>query len=479
MLYPFVLSFKKSISFVEESSDRVVLQSPLVTLNLPQISLNLDRLSPGLLAAFKVLAAEGGTEAYLTDLVIQSDGLSQLPQFYYYLEQFINLGILCYTVLSEGLPLATLVPLSPHPQFQLQQAAKNQQYILSRFAYSRREQTQMVLESPLSHAQIICIDSRCGTLIAELAQPQRAKELCHTVSGISEETIQQFFSLLLTAQMLHEVTAEGTVPEDENQTLRQWEFHDLLFHSRSRTGRNSNRFGKTFRFLGEIEQPPTIKPKMSDDIIELYKPDIETLKENDDSLTQVLERRKSIRGYQDEQPITLKQLGEFLYRVARIKDIFPKDYGECGNRPFPSGGTRHPLELYVTVNICEGISSGLYHYHPLDHQLCRIAHRTSQVEALIEEAGLATSKLCVPQVLIILAARFQRTTWAYQSMAYATILKDVGVLYQTMYLVATAMNLAPCAIGLGNADLFAAVAGTDYYAESSVGEFILGSNPVE
>jgi hypothetical protein len=44
-----------------------------------------------------------------------------------------------------------------------------------------------------------------------------------------------------------------------------------------------------------------------------------------------------------------------------------------------------------------------------------------------------------------------------------------------MYLVATAMNLAPCAIGGGNSDRFAAAVGTDYYAETSVGEFILGS----
>lgn len=33
-----------------------------------------------------------------------------------------------------------------------------------------------------------------------------------------------------------------------------------------------------------------------------------------------------------------------------------------------------------------------------------------------------------------------------QSMAYALILKDVGALYQQMYLVATAMNLAPCGL---------------------------------
>jgi hypothetical protein len=44
-----------------------------------------------------------------------------------------------------------------------------------------------------------------------------------------------------------------------------------------------------------------------------------------------------------------------------------------------------------------------------------------------------------------------------------------------MYLVATTMNLAPCAIGEGNSDLFVAAVGTDYDAESSVGEFMLGS----
>jgi hypothetical protein len=44
-----------------------------------------------------------------------------------------------------------------------------------------------------------------------------------------------------------------------------------------------------------------------------------------------------------------------------------------------------------------------------------------------------------------------------------------------MYLAATAMGLAPCGVGVGDADLFARAAGTDYYAETSVGEFLLGS----
>jgi SagB-type dehydrogenase family enzyme len=81
------------------------------------------------------------------------------------------------------------------------------------------------------------------------------------------------------------------------------------------------------------------------------------------------------------------------------------------------------------------------------------------------------------QILIIIAARFQRMSWKYSSMAYAATLKNVGVIFQTMYLVATAMGLAPCAIGSGNSDVFAHALGAGYCEESSVGEFLLGSRP--
>jgi SagB-type dehydrogenase family enzyme len=62
-------------------------------------------------------------------------------------------------------------------------------------------------------------------------------------------------------------------------------------------------------------------------------------------------------------------------------------------------------------------------------------------------------------------------------MAYAVILKNLGVLIQTMYLVATASDLAPCAVGGGDSDLFCKVTGTNYLEETSVGEFMLGSLP--
>ena len=106
----------------------------------------------------------------------------------------------------------------------------------------------------------------------------------------------------------------------------------------------------------------------------------------------------------------------------------------------------------------------------------RITERTAAVEELLEDAGAAAG--IAPdslQVLLILAARFGRVAWKYSSIAYSLILKNVGVLYMNMYLNATAMGLAPCAIGAGDADKFARIAGTDYYSETSVGEFLLGS----
>ena len=38
------------------------------------------------------------------------------------------------------------------------------------------------------------------------------------------------------------------------------------------------------------------------------------------------------------------------------------------------------------------------------------------------------------------------------------------------------MGLAGCALGLGDADKMSRIVGTDYFAESSIGEFMLGSS---
>jgi SagB-type dehydrogenase family enzyme len=79
-----------------------------------------------------------------------------------------------------------------------------------------------------------------------------------------------------------------------------------------------------------------------------------------------------------------------------------------------------------------------------------------------------------PQLLITIAARFGRISWKYSSIAYSLILKEVGVLMQTFYLMATDMGLGGCALGSSNIDLFAKMTGIEFHVEGVVGQFALG-----
>ena len=117
---------------------------------------------------------------------------------------------------------------------------------------------------------------------------------------------------------------------------------------------------------------------------------------------------------------------------------------------------------------------GFYHYDAGRHALVPIDVRMPHLEALFSEAQLSMDAPATPQIVITIAARFGRVSWKYSSLAYALILKDVGVLIQTLYLMATDMGLGGCAIGSTNIDLFARMTGIEFHVEGPVGQFALG-----
>jgi SagB-type dehydrogenase family enzyme len=198
------------------------------------------------------------------------------------------------------------------------------------------------------------------------------------------------------------------------------------------------------------------------------------------TLEQALATRKTSRE-QGESPITLDQLGDFLHRTARILSLesgrWPREYpygGDFTRRPYPNGGARYELELYVTVDRCDGLARGFYHHDPLHHRLALVAAPNPDMEQQLMFSALASGG-CHTQILLTVASRFARSSWKYQGMALALQLKNVGVLLGHFYLVAAGMGLASCALGVGDSDLFSRLAGLDYYEESSIGEFQLGS----
>jgi SagB-type dehydrogenase family enzyme len=160
--------------------------------------------------------------------------------------------------------------------------------------------------------------------------------------------------------------------------------------------------------------------------------------------------------------------------LSRSNPTLDLDDGGHTVRPYPSAGAAYELELYLAVNLCEGLARGFYHYDSGAHGLAPIAVAANEFEALLAGAEYAMGAPAAPQILITIAARFGRVSWKYSSIAYALVLKDVGVLTQTLYLMASDMELGGCAIGIANIDLFAKMTGIEFHVEGPVGQFAIG-----
>ncbi|SEK89298.1 SagB/ThcOx family dehydrogenase [Streptacidiphilus jiangxiensis] len=351
---------------------------------------------------------------------------------------------------------------------------------LSKFVLLRSHAGALVLESPLARHRVTLVAPAAGAAITALGGGCTGADL---LGELPEAAVSSLLGHLVGAGFVETEAVDGGVngfPSDTDPVLRQWDFHDLVTHSRARTGRFDQPFGGIFPFLGEIEPQPALKPVPTGPSIVLDRPELEDILAVDPSLTTVLEARTSVRDY-GETPLSVAQIGEFLYRTARVRAVYGPSEAtpyEASTRPYPCGGAAYELELYLTVRRCDGIEPGCYYYDPVGHRLVLVNEDPSDRQAMLHAASVATAMQANADILITMTARHQRLSWKYRSMAYSVSLKHAGVLYQTMYLVATAMGLAPCGLGSGDADLAARVLGLDYLTESSVGDFILGSRAV-
>lgn len=394
-----------------------------------------------------------------------ADGGDWLPEL---LDQLTTGGWLVVAVSSDDRPWYTLQPVR-HGE-PVRPLPADADVVLSRFAIVRRDDDGFVVESPRSWCEVRVEDPAVLAALGVLGRPVGPAAL----EAVLPEDVARRLAADLWAGSL--VVPVGDAEETELR-LRQWSPFELWMHSRSRlgaTGRFNASWGATGWAEGRFDPLPARHDGFDGPAVELHRPDLDAVRARDPSLTEVLEARRSVREHDPDQPLTVAQLGEFLYRCARVRGVEVLDGVEHVDRPFPSGGALHEIELYPVVRQVAGLEPGLYHYDGHAHRLRLVSGDTPAVRRLIETAQQATFAES-PQVVITMAARFGRLMWKYEAMGYAAILKNVGALYQVMYSVATAMGLAACGIGGGDAATFNEATGLDYFAESVVGEFLLGS----
>ena len=352
--------------------------------------------------------------------------------------------------------------------------------VLSRFAYLRRRANEMVLESPRADALFRIRNPKIAAALALASAPQPIEQLL----GQDGFPGPELLALLVDCHILFKIEAagdDGLRPAEGDDSLVLWDFHDLLFHTRSTEGRHANPLGGLYPYADVIDPLPAVRPPWPGKNVDLRMFSA-TPAEAITGVAKLLRERHSTREFDNQQPITLAELSRFLDAAARVLSEFKTPLDPEGGglaltytmRPYPSAGAGYELELYLAVDACEGLPRGFYHYDAGGHALVPIEVRAHEFEALLKGAELAMGAPAAPQILFTIAARFGRISWKYSSIAYGLILKDVGALIQTFYLMATDMGLGGCAIGSINIELFAKMTGIEFHVEGPVGQFAIG-----
>lgn len=379
-----------------------------------RLSERLGSLTDKEIAALRALAAGELAESELTARLGHASSLTH---------RLLAGGWLTVAYGHSGRPLVTIRPLGPRQDPPPTPPAVPR---LSRFAVLRREGDALLLESPLAKAAVMVHDTEVVALIHHLTgsggRPPRV--------GLAPEIVAELVAELARHGFLHEADEEPR----SDLAPEQWSPHELWFHARSRA-----------------EQPPpggqpapARRSAWPGPAVALPTPDVSP----GTTFGTVLEARPNVRDA-GPAPLTLAQLGAFLHWTAK--------------------SLAHGLEIYPVVAGVSGLAPGVYHYDAFGHLLEPVPTPEPATGRLIARAASAAGGAVRPPVLLVITARFG------PGAAYTLILRDLGALLQTMYLVATSMDLAPLAIGAGDADVFAAATGLDQLVEASVGEFLLSS----
>lgn len=161
----------------------------------------------------------------------------------------------------------------------------------------------------------------------------------------------------------------------------------------------------------------------------------------DSEFIKVLMARKTHRRF-SKQELTLEAISQLLSLVWGVTGyLHPPLFGKLVYKTSPSGGARHPGEVYLMALRVNGLRAGLYHYHPANHHLKRINDATR------EKAWLYCAQQDYARnaaALFLMTAIFRRTMWKYHhARAYRVVLLETGHLCQTFCLAATWLGLAP------------------------------------
>jgi len=442
----FAEKLREDVALTREAGNLVFRRRGFGDLTLPDtpaFRLVAERLAAGWLdeAALDVLAAESGdmASAYFTAG---------------YLRKAVLLQMRC------RLGDRSLFTLIPAPELSLLVCPEIGDWRLSRFACLHREGADLILEMPGSRTR--CAIGDAASLDGFLAAVEPATP--------AADAAHRLFCAALHFMNALERT-DGKNVADET-----WQFHDLFFHHRSMSGYHDAPSGATWRLKGVLPAAPLFKP-VTGACQELPEPDEELAARLRRPFSEVASTRRSARPDSKRQ-VTRREIAALLGAAARVQKILDDPGHPCPGtlRPSPSGGALYSLEIYLLVQECDGLEAGAYRYEPERHRLeCVPVEKTALADYLGLNPFSRTPGAGLPQVQLVITSRFLRLSWKYESGAYRFALLELGALYQSIGLAATALGLASCILGGIDAPRVAELLHLDPLAEPPLGGMTLSA----
>jgi len=365
---------------------------------------------------------------------------------------------------ETGELLLSAVPLERNSRLDVVPVPVDVPVRLSRFAAIRSYDGGLFVESALSRYRVGVHWRPVGWIASSLGSPATIQELAGSLD-VAEPIVADIVAFLVGARMLVQADRATSRPdaprfaEDVDPRLTMWPYHELMFHFRSRNGREDTPYGVAARYRDRVPVLPVVKPAVAGRQL-------------------ALPRRSARTADPGTAPeLSLDVVGELLYRSASIRSVREISDGDVvtvvSDRPYPSSGGLYELELYLAVDRCAGLDHSVYHYDPLAHALTRLDTSQTAMDELLEDAQGAVGGPARPPLLIVITARVGRLSRQYCNTAYANTLRHVGLLQATVLTTAAAIGLTCHATAAGNGELTVDALNLNWPAEVNVGELMI------
>jgi SagB-type dehydrogenase family enzyme len=236
--------------------------------------------------------------------------------------------------------------------------------------------------------------------------------------------------------------SERHLVEDANQDAwSRWGRLAALFHNETRNLRDrpfitTDADRERLRDRLDHEPPPPVSHELvTTDRVPLAETEAVTWART--GFLDVLSHRRSTRRFSGE-PVPFEAISALLRQAGGITEL--DEPTQTAFKTSPSGGGRHPTELYLHAHAVSGLRSGLYHVNTRRDELELVGPPQSQetLVGLLGNQGWVAESGC----LVFFTSVLARSTWKYSTpRTYRMLHLDVGHLSQTVYLLAAALGL--------------------------------------